>query len=83
LYNVLINHRENINNVDIIFTSFCCGYGKMTEEESINQIIKGFQDYHKYNPRIIINNESLTLIHRNYVFALYTNRPLLLSIKMI
>ena len=56
LYNILINHKENINNVDIIFTSFCCGYGKMSEDESINQIIKGIQDYHKYNPKIINDN---------------------------
>lgn len=56
LYNILINHKENINNVDIIFTSLCCGYGKMSEDESINQILRGIQDYHKYNPMIINSN---------------------------
>lgn len=56
LYNILINHNENINNVDIIFTSFCCGYGKMDEDESINQIMRGFSDYHLYDPMIINNN---------------------------
>ena len=56
LYNVLINHRENINNIDIIFTSFCCGYGKMSEDESINQILRGIQDFQYYNPKIINNN---------------------------
>jgi len=56
LFNILINHKENINNIDIIFTSFCCGYGKMSEEESINQIFRGIQDYHKYNLKIINDN---------------------------
>lgn len=56
LYNILSNHNENINNIDIIFTSFCCGYGKMSEDESLNQILKGFNDYHLYNPMIVNNN---------------------------
>lgn len=56
LYNILINHRENINNVDIIVTSFCCGYGKMIEEESINQILREIQDFQNYNLKIINNN---------------------------
>ena len=63
LYNILINHKENINNVDIIFTSFCCGYGKMSEDESINQILRGFQDYHKYNPMIV--NDSIIINQPN------------------
>ena len=25
LYNILVNRKENINDIDIIFTSFCCG----------------------------------------------------------
>jgi O-acetyl-ADP-ribose deacetylase (regulator of RNase III) len=32
LYNILINKKENINDIDIIFTSLCCGYGKMDED---------------------------------------------------
>lgn len=56
LYNILINKKEDINNIDIIFTSLCCGFGKMDEEESINQIIKGINDYNEYNPKIINEN---------------------------
>lgn len=55
LYNILINKQENINNVDIIFTSLCCGYGKMDEITSITQIIQGINDYPLYNPTTIIN----------------------------
>ncbi len=50
LYNILINRKEDINNIDIIFTSLCCGYGMMTEEESFKQIINGINDYTKYKP---------------------------------
>jgi len=37
LYNIFINAKEDIEDIDIIFTSFCCGYGKMEEEVSIQQ----------------------------------------------
>ena len=56
LYNILINRKENINDIDIIFTSFCCGYGKMEEDESINQIINGIKDYVNYKPKILNKN---------------------------
>lgn len=56
LYNILINKKENIDNIDIIFTSLCCGYGKMTELNSIIQIIEGMNDYKLYNPTIINEN---------------------------
>ncbi len=56
LYNVLVNRGEDINNVDIIFTSLCCGYGKMDEVESITQIYKGIDDYLTYAPKIIDGN---------------------------
>lgn len=56
LYNILINKNENINNIDIIFTSLCCGYGKMDVDESIKQIIKGINDYKNYKPKIINDN---------------------------
>ena len=56
LYNILINKREDINNIDIIFTSFCCGYGKMDEDESINQILQGIKEYKFYNPTVINEN---------------------------
>ena len=56
LYNILINTKENIEEIDIIFTSFCCGYGKMEEDVSIQQIIDGIKDYINYNPKIINKN---------------------------
>ena len=56
LYNILINKKENFNDIDIILTSFCCGYGKMDEDESIAQIIEGINDYKNYTPNIINNN---------------------------
>jgi len=55
LYNILINKKENIKDIDIIFTSLCCGYGKMEEDKSIQQIIDGIKDYTTYNPSHIIN----------------------------
>ncbi len=64
LYNILVNKNENIDNIDIIFTSLCCGYGKMDEDVSIQQIIKGMKEYHNYKPtkiykNIIINEPNL------------------------
>lgn len=56
LYNIFINKNENIKNVDILFTSFCCGYGKMEETESIQQILDGIRDYSNYTPRCVKRN---------------------------
>lgn len=56
LYNILINRKENIDDIDIIFTSLCCGYGKMDEDESIQQIMDGIKNYRNYKPKIINNN---------------------------
>ena len=56
LHNILINKKENIDNIDIIFTSLCCGYGKMSELNSITQIMEGINDYKLYNPTIINEN---------------------------
>ena len=56
LYNILINTKENIDDIDIIFTSFCCGYGKMEEDVSIQQIIDGIKDYIHYKPKVINKN---------------------------
>ena len=64
LYNILINTKENLEDIDIIFTAFCCGYGKMDEDVSIQQIIDGIKDYIHYKPKltykdIIINEPNL------------------------
>jgi len=48
LYNILEVQGKNINDVDIILTSFCCGYGKMYDDESFNQIMRGINDYKTY-----------------------------------
>ena len=50
LYNILVNRGENLDDVDILMTSFCCGYGKMYESESIQQITNGIRDYMTYQP---------------------------------
>ena len=56
LYNILVNRKEKKEDIDILFTSFCCGYGKMTEEDSIQQILEGIKDYRDYTPTIIYKN---------------------------
>lgn len=66
LHNVLIHNHEDINDVDIIFTSLCCGYGKMDEDLSINQIIKGIHEYKNYNPILMeIKNIKILLKEPN------------------
>ena len=56
LYNILVNKKEKFEDVDILLTSLCCGYGKMEEEISIQQIMEGIRDYKDYKPVIINNN---------------------------
>jgi O-acetyl-ADP-ribose deacetylase (regulator of RNase III) len=53
LYNILINKKETLDDIDIIFTSFCCGYGKMDEQTSINQILNGIDHYSSYEPILV------------------------------
>jgi hypothetical protein len=53
LYNILINKKEHLEEIDILFTSLCCGYGEMDVQDSFNQIIEGIQDYKLYEPKII------------------------------
>ena len=50
LYNILVNRGEKLADVDILMTSFCCGYGKMSEANSIQQITDGIRDYKNYKP---------------------------------
>ena len=56
LYNILENRGEELSQTDILFTSLCCGYGKMDEDKSIRQIIDGIKDYKNYKPQIINKN---------------------------
>lgn len=50
LYNILCNGSQQLKNVDIILTSMCCGYGKMTPKESMEQIHQAILDYKTYSP---------------------------------
>ena len=64
LYNILVNKKEKLEEVDILLTSFCCGYGKMNEEDSLQQMMNGIRDYTTYfptiyNENIIINEPNL------------------------
>lgn len=56
LYNVLVYRNENIEDVDIVFTSMCCGYGKMSEMSSFMQIAKGIREYRNYKPTMTSSN---------------------------
>jgi len=49
LYNVFMRDFD-LNDVEIILTSMCCGWGKMTEEESFSQIQRAIKDYKQYKP---------------------------------
>jgi O-acetyl-ADP-ribose deacetylase (regulator of RNase III) len=73
LYNILINKKETLDNVDIIFTSFCCGYGKMDEQTSMNQILNGIDDYSSYEPIIIDDNIIVCQPNINEQPKLYQN----------
>ena len=63
LYNILINKKEKLEDIDILLTSFCCGYGKMEEEYCIQQMMEEINDYSKYTPQIV--NENIILFEVN------------------
>ena len=54
LYNILLNPSGitpvSLNDVDILLTAFCCGYGKMDEDESVQQMVQGIRDFPQYSP---------------------------------
>lgn len=58
LHNIIINNKNFIKNknIEIIFTSMCCGCGKMNVKESLNQTLKAINDYHTYKPIIVNQN---------------------------
>lgn len=60
LYNIYCNEHENEDEstIDILFTSLCCGYGRMKEEECIIQILAGIEDYKQYKPSIVCKSLS-------------------------
>jgi O-acetyl-ADP-ribose deacetylase (regulator of RNase III) len=63
LYNILVNQKKSLETTAIVFTSLCCGYGKMKEADSIQQILDGIRDYTKYTPTVV--NSSLILHEPN------------------
>lgn len=63
LYNILKNKGEDIEEVDILLTSFCCGYGNMDEDECIQQMIDGINNYMYYKP--IISSENIVINEPN------------------
>lgn len=56
LYNIIVNKKENLENTDILMTSMGCGYGQLSEEESVTQIFRGIQDFMDYKPCVIGKN---------------------------
>lgn len=54
LYNIFINCK--FTNCEVVFTSMCCGYGKMTSEESFKQFLKAIDDFENYKPETIYEN---------------------------
>lgn len=41
----------SLDDVDIILTAFCCGYGKMEEDVAVQQMAEGIRDHKKYIPQ--------------------------------
>ena len=67
LYNILENCKENIKDVDILFTSMCCGCGNMKPKKSVNQILKGIKNYKNYKPESISKKHKLVLHEPNLI----------------
>lgn len=63
LYNILCNRGESIDAVDILMTSMCCGYGKMTFKQSADQILDAIRDYEGYDAECI--NRDIILAEPN------------------
>lgn len=66
LYNILEVQKKKLEDVNIIMTSFCCGYGKMYEEESFEQIMNGIKDYKNYHQYV---NQEMSDFENGLVFA--------------
>lgn len=46
----IMQQGVSLNDVDILLTAFCCGYGKMDEDESVQQMVQGIRDFPQYLP---------------------------------
>jgi hypothetical protein len=55
LYNILQNCKYPEDDIEIIFTSICCGSGRMSEFESIEQIENAVKHYKTYNATCLQN----------------------------
>jgi O-acetyl-ADP-ribose deacetylase (regulator of RNase III) len=62
LYNIRVNQGANLDDTDILLTSFCCGYGKMDEAESIRQMLQGIRDYMTYQPSYKSNENGKIIV---------------------
>ncbi len=62
LYNIRVNQCADFDDSDILLTSFCCGYGRMDEDESIRQILQGIQDYVTYKPTWTSNENGKIIV---------------------
>ena len=62
LYNIRVNHGANLDDTDILLTSFCCGYGRMDEDESIQQILQGIREYMNYQPTYKSNENGKIIV---------------------
>jgi len=58
-YNIFVLQGKNLEDVDVLMTSFCCGYGSMSEEESFRQIMAAFGDYRDYQPELITEPDGI------------------------
>lgn len=48
LFNVLINHGRELNNIDIILTSAGCGFGKLTGQHAWEQTKQAIYSYKEF-----------------------------------
>lgn len=61
MYNLTNIYGASIDDIDVIMTSFGCGYGKMSPSDSFNQIMCGLEKYNQYIPEYV-NTEYHVLI---------------------
>jgi len=64
LYNVLVNGRKKLDDVNILLTSMCCGCGKMKIKTAVQQILQAITDYRKFRgdfigPGVVVNEPNL------------------------
>ena len=57
LHNILLYDDYDLNKINIVFTSLCCGYGGMNIIESANQMARAICEHSKiYNTTMSYNN---------------------------